>query len=102
MLLRNVKTEPAQLLSKLSGRTLRAIRQKQKLFVIFIKPIYKLDDSGYQTVTVIDNSIHIANKGFFFLYIFDFGLSYHLVLPKRILIKGVFFTKSGYCVADII
>ena len=66
MLLPHIQSHSFELLAKLHGRALAAVGQKQKLLFVFGEPVDKLRYAVKNLIAVIDDTVHIAYKTFFF------------------------------------
>ena len=65
MLLRHIQPHTGQLLIQLTGRIAAVVGEEKILLILVMKPLDELRHTGQDSVAVIDDAVHIADKAFF-------------------------------------
>lgn len=74
MFLGNVEAKPGQLFLELARRPLTAVGEEKKALLLPFEPFHEFGYAWKQVVPMVDDSIHVANEGFFCSYVFHFRL----------------------------
>ena len=61
----DIDSQPVQFVSQFLRRSFGAVGEKQEFFLFPFQPLDKIFGAGNQAIAVIQNTIHIADKGVF-------------------------------------
>ena len=62
MVLRHIQAQPGQLLLQFPGGIAAVVGQEQELLLLVLEPLDKLRHPGQHPVTVVDDTVHIADE----------------------------------------